>query len=257
MSDVLPVARPDDAEKGLTPVALARYVEGARDWLKQEHDIAQLEQAKTELDAVSVLVRSHDDLTAQYAALEEVRVRLERRLGEVLRSQKRNTGARKPRSPGAHRARAEPPGPESKPLKDQPISRGRAARAKALASVPDEDFEAALQRGLEEGKLSGAQILRDTAVPGSPLVARVWVSLSPETAQKARLAADDAGYSLTEWIRGLVEREVEQARPKRATTAVPAAIKKAAGSEKCTHPPHNRSKGICMRCGEKITSKGS
>lgn len=84
----------------------------------------------------------------------EIRIRAERRLGEMLKWQEEHGGLNKgtrglgrPKIGGAH---GEPPKQDTPPLADMGISKKLSARSQAIAAIPEAEFEATLAEHREE-----------------------------------------------------------------------------------------------------------
>jgi len=84
----------------------------------------------------------------------EIRIRGERRLGEMLASQEKSKGALK-RGPVVKKMNHGNP-----TLKDLGVTKAESSRAQKLASMPEEEFEEVIATAKDDGKLSTHRVLK-------------------------------------------------------------------------------------------------
>lgn len=164
MTDLLPV-EPDSLAIEADPVGYMLVVlNRAKSWLQEAQSIDSVREAKAIAVGYESVIREKEMAAdAQLAATEIVR-RCERRIGELVRIGQEAGEIRKAGEHDIIRNQYV----ESAPLLDESRSSpsdfygGSSERtgANVLASVPDEQFEHALDEGRDEGNLSRANIVR-------------------------------------------------------------------------------------------------
>lgn len=127
--------------RGLTQQQIARQLGVPRrtvaDWLGQFGTAAEMATpAEPLLDQAAL-----DEAAAAERHACEIRLRAERRAGQLLRETEKARGAREP---GTDRGATPSTDTRASTLRDFGISKGQSSRWQQLAAVPEGDFEAAL-----------------------------------------------------------------------------------------------------------------
>ena len=117
---------------------LARY-EAARRALASARTLAQINPIRFEAAALREYARQAKDKELEVHAV-ELRIRAERRVGEVMRQQKETVGLAKPPGSNQHRGKSSPDALPT--LAEAGIDKDLAKRARKLAAIPSETFEA-------------------------------------------------------------------------------------------------------------------
>ncbi len=137
---------------------LIKY-EAARQALIEAKSIDEVKQIKDKSEALRHYAKQSKDIDmANWAA--EIRIRAERRMGEMLREQDKNKGgtAEKESYP-SHDASSRTP-----TLKEVGITHSESSRAQKIASVPEDEFEAVIAEHKEKSiELTSATVRRLTA----------------------------------------------------------------------------------------------
>lgn len=190
----------------------------------------------------------------------EIRIRAERRLGELMKLQREtvgvNTGARGTGS-NQHEVRViEKPAPPT--LAQAGIDKNQADRARKLAAVPEDEFEAALVEKREvqqrEGERVTARLLKRGAramreqeeapsdADSGQTLDEIIAEIQRENEQlHAQLKAMEADDTKAELRKALLQRD-------HAVRQQSEAMDKAAASQK----REKRSKHLLMRCGRAV-----
>lgn len=138
---------------------LVRY-EQARTALAECHRVDEVKDIRDKAEAMAAYARqAKDSELIQYAT--EIKVRAERRCGELLRMTEKNTGAR---GTGANQHRSVPSHDASAPptLESMGISHSESSRYQQLADMPDNHFETAVATAkATAGEVTTAFMLRE------------------------------------------------------------------------------------------------
>lgn len=245
---------------GLSPAMLVAWVDDARDWLTDDATLADLEQLEREVIAFGVLVRRRDEYAQGVIDLETLRVEVTRKIGLAMKPLPKNPGSRKSRSAGgSDSTRQEDPPPT---LAESGISKHAADDARKLAAIPDGDFEEAVEKGRANGHVTIAQVIRDASPEPDPdklanlkprhriveghFIGMEWDLGLETTIKKANVKAHEAGQTLGDWLRQLVDEAVKQSNPRSVATKT-----RHPQNDECdgkNHPPSRVSKGLCSVC---------
>jgi hypothetical protein len=135
-------------------VQLIRY-EAARTALAAAHSVDEVKDIRDKAEAMAAYARqAKDSELIQYAT--EIKVRAERRCGEMLRTTEKNTGARMNGSVVERCDHRETP-----TLADMGLSKDESSRYQQLAAMPDEHFETAVATAkATAGEVTTAHMLR-------------------------------------------------------------------------------------------------
>lgn len=134
---------------------LIKY-EQARQALAECHRVDEVKDIRDKAEAMAAYARqAKDQDLIQYAT--EIKVRAERRCGELLRSTEKNKGARGIGTSAVERSDRTPP-----TLSDMGLTRDESSRYQQLASMPDEHFETAVATAkATAGQVTTAFMLRE------------------------------------------------------------------------------------------------
>lgn len=136
---------------------LIRY-EAARTALAEAHRVDEVKDIRDKAEALAAYARQAKDADLiQYAT--EIKVRAERRCGELLARTEKNTGAR-----GAGPIAVERYDRDTPTLADMGLSKDESSRYQQLAAMPDEHFETAVATAkATAGEVTSAFMLREAA----------------------------------------------------------------------------------------------
>lgn len=136
---------------------LTKY-DAARSALSEAHRVDEVKDIRDKAIALAAYARQAKD-TAMVEWVTEIKVRAERRLGEMLREQKATVGMAPAGRPKI--------GSDEEPISSVPtlaqvgIDKKLSSRAQALAAMPEEHFETAIATAKEHaGQVSTAHMLR-------------------------------------------------------------------------------------------------
>lgn len=137
--------------------ALIRY-EAARTALAEAHRVDEVKDIRDKAEAMAAYARQAKDTELiQYAT--EIKVRAERRCGELLARTEKNTGARGIGTSAIERSDSTPP-----TLSDMGLTRDESSRYQSLASMSPEHFETAVATAkATAGEVTTAFMLREAA----------------------------------------------------------------------------------------------
>lgn len=137
---------------------LIRY-EQARHALAEAHRVDEVKDIRDKAEAMAAYARqAKDTQLVQYAT--EIKVRAERKAGEMLAKVEKNPGTRGQLS-GNRMVR---PPADAPTLSDMGITRDQSSRWQQVASIPDEHFEAAVEMAKNSaGEVTTAFMLREAA----------------------------------------------------------------------------------------------
>jgi hypothetical protein len=135
--------------------ALVRY-EAARTALAEAHRVDEVKDIRDKAEAMAAYARqAKDSELIQYAT--EIKVRAERRCGELLSVTEKNTGARGIGTSAVERSDCTPP-----TLADMGLTRDESSRYQSLASMSSEHFETAVATAkATAGEVTTAFMLRE------------------------------------------------------------------------------------------------
>ena len=128
---------------------LVKY-EAARQALSEAKAIDEVKDIRDKAEAMRLYAKQAKDFDmANWAA--EIRIRAERKLGEMLKAQRESGGMAKPTGSNQYQDRSHD---ETDPprLVDMGITKSMSSRAQAIAAVPEEDFERAIADHKEQQK---------------------------------------------------------------------------------------------------------
>lgn len=144
---------------------LVRY-EQARTALAECHKVDEVKDIRDKAEAMAAYARQAKDQELILWAT-EIKVRAERRTGELLRSMDKNTGVRLSGSIAGHErgsASRMSHDETTETLAEIGISRNQSSRWQALAAMPEEHFETAVATAKESaGQVTTAFMLREAA----------------------------------------------------------------------------------------------
>ncbi len=133
-----------------TPGELTRY-EAAKRAIAEAKAVDEVKSIHDKATAIRAYAKQVNDKQMEIDAV-EIRIRAERRLGEMLQQQKETVGlapAGRPRKIGAD---AEPISDKVPTLAEVGIDKKLSARSQAIAAIPEEDFETALSEHRDNQK---------------------------------------------------------------------------------------------------------
>jgi hypothetical protein len=128
----------------------------ARQWLVSAGSIEEVNELRARAEAVRVYTRQAELGREAENAAAEIRLRAERRVGELLKEMPRNVGGR-PREAGRKTRRDD----RQVSLGELGVSRDESSTFQRLAAIPEDDFESRLASAKGSGRVSRAAMLRD------------------------------------------------------------------------------------------------
>ena len=138
-TNVDPVATPTPAALIPAPPALIRYDAACRA-VAVARTVDDVQEIAAHAEAIRAYARQAKNRQLELDAA-EIRIRAERRLGELMAAQRASVGTARPPGANQHQDRVAPK-PEAPPtLAEAGIDKNLAHRARALAAVPEEQFE--------------------------------------------------------------------------------------------------------------------
>ncbi len=161
-----------------------------------------VDEVKTWADkaaAMQAYGRMAKDKTLEVDAA-EIRIRAERRMGEMLAESELQKGGR----PAEKTGRDERPVSKTPTLAEVGISKDLSSRAQKLAAVPEAEFEAELAAKRERDQKEGARVTARLEKAGEREMAKAKKQRQPEPANDA-----DTGQSIDELI-AEIQKENEQ-----------------------------------------------
>ena len=138
------------APDGATFVLIA--LDRARQWLVTAGSIEEVNELRARAEAVRVYTRQAELGKEAENAAAEIRLRAERRVGELLREMPRNVGGRPTETCRDDRQVS---------LGQLGVSRDESSAFQRMAAIPENDFEGRLTTAKQNGRLSRAAVLRD------------------------------------------------------------------------------------------------
>lgn len=136
--------------------ALARY-DRARRALAEAHSVDEVKSIRSKAVAIQAYARQAGDYGMQNMAA-EIRLRAERRAGELLREMEKNPGGQ----PAHKGPTGLPKAPVGRPtLKELRISKKQSSTWQSLAAAPEGEFTCAIACVKNRGELTTAAVLRD------------------------------------------------------------------------------------------------
>jgi hypothetical protein len=124
----------------------------ARQWLVSAGSIEEVNELRARAEAVRVYTRQAELGKEAENAAAEIRLRAERRVGELLKEMPRNVGGR-PTETGPHER------PVS--LGQLGVSKNESSAFQRMAAMPEDEFEGRLTAARHNGRVSRAAVLRD------------------------------------------------------------------------------------------------
>jgi hypothetical protein len=150
--------------------ALTRY-NAARTALAEAHAVDEVKDIRDKAEAMAAYARQAHD-TEMIAWVTEIKVRAERRAGELLAELPKSAGTKGQlhgKSSGGHIV--VPPEESAKTLADLGISKNESSRWQKLAAVPEDKFEQAVSAAKEiAGEVTTAAMLRASKESQPPKV---------------------------------------------------------------------------------------
>jgi hypothetical protein len=138
------------ATGGRSVTQLVKY-EKARQALAEAHRVDEVKDIRDKHAAMQLYAQQSKDTQMMHMAA-EIKIRAERRLGEMIREQKETVGLAdggehggNPRDPGSHSE----PGSKKPTLAEAGISKKLSSHAQKLAAMPEEHFETAIATARE------------------------------------------------------------------------------------------------------------
>lgn len=167
---------------------LMRY-EAARTALAEAHRVDEVKDIRDKAEAMAAYARqARDTALVQYAT--EIKVRAERRCGELLRDSERNGGAK-----GVGPIAVERYDTNQPTLADLGITRDQSSRYQKLAAMPEEHFEAAVATAKENvGEVTTAFMLRQ--IPKRRAASRPQKGARADAMRKELAEAAERGVSM-------------------------------------------------------------
>lgn len=137
-------------------VALVKY-EAARSALAAAHRVDEVKDIRDKAEAMAAYARQSKDLNMiQWAT--EIKVRAERRCGELLARTKKNTGAR---GAGSNQHEVRSHDTTAPTLAQVGLTKDESSRYQQLAAMPEQHFEAAVETAKATvGAVTSAHMLR-------------------------------------------------------------------------------------------------
>jgi hypothetical protein len=182
---------------------LVRY-EAARLALAQAHDVDEVKDIRDKAEAMAAYARqAKDSELIEYAT--EIKVRAERRCGELLKATEKNTGAR---GVGSNQHQVLSHDATAPTLEDMGLTRSESSRYQQLADMPEEHFETAVATAkATAGQVTTAFMLRE-AKKDKPAKAKAGKPKKTKASKKQREAIEAASVNgvsiLCTYIRGVV-----------------------------------------------------
>lgn len=139
--------------------AVVHMLEQGRAWLVEAQTVREVKELSARAEAIRTYTRQADLGREAEDAACELRIRAERRIGQLLQQQEKAPAGRPPKEIG----REARPIPRPPTLAEMGITKDRAAQAQALAKAPDETFDRAIgeaKAGAARQGISKAAVLR-------------------------------------------------------------------------------------------------
>lgn len=130
------------AEQPEPGAAVVHMLEQGRAWLVEAQTVREVKELSARAEAIRTYTRQADLGREAEDAACELRIRAERRIGQLLQRQEKPVGGRPAKTGRASRPVSEPHTPT---LAEMGITKDRAAQAQALANAPDETFDRAIE----------------------------------------------------------------------------------------------------------------
>lgn len=170
--------------------ALTKY-NAARSALAEAHAVDEVKDIRDKAEAMAAYARQAHD-TEMIAWVTEIKVRAERRAGELLAEMPKSAGTKgqlQGKSSGGHIV--VPPEESAKTLSDMGITKNESSRWQKLAAVPTDKFEQAVSAAKEiAGEVTTAAMLR-VAKMTQPTKAVIQApAIEPEPDPESNLLAD-------------------------------------------------------------------
>ncbi|MDX9707332.1 MAG: hypothetical protein RBT86_07115 [Azospira sp.] len=184
---------------------LVKY-DAARLALAEALAVDEVQKIRNQAEAMRVYARQAEDKSLEVDAA-EIRLRAERRLGELIAAQKAtvglNQGARVAGAkPGANDGSSAVVAHDRRPtLAEAGISKDLSSRAQKIAAVPDDEFEAAVDDWRADVSAAGAKVRTRLEEAGARATKKR--KAEPEPAPRDEL--EDAVAALTEENNRLLE----------------------------------------------------
>lgn len=153
-----------------TPERQAALVAQAREWLAEARDIPHIEHLRAQAATLETYAKTVKASAEAITAATEIRLRAERRIGELLREEPKHAGGR----PAETGQRLRPVSPEPERLADKGLTKTESSSYQRLAAVPAEQFEEAIDNGRKQGLLSRSAVLRSVQAEAPAPPPAVW-----------------------------------------------------------------------------------
>lgn len=178
---------------------LIRY-EQARTALAEAHRVDEVKDIRDKAEAMAAYARqAKDSELIQYAT--EIKVRAERRCGELLATTEKNRGAQGIGKSAVERSDSTPP-----TLSEMGLTRDESSRYQQLAAMPAEHFETAVATAkATAGEVTTAFMLRQAKTHKAPPL-----KTAKAEQQRDQLRATQAASQLVVYIRALTKALDEQ-----------------------------------------------
>ena len=166
--------------------ALVRY-EAARAALQAAHDVDEVKDIRDKHQAVAAYARQAQD-NAMVLWASEIKVRAERRAGEMLAERKANGSRATPA--GNVNPRTKVSSSTTPTLDDLGITRDQSSKWQKVAAIPDEKFEKVVEEMKDAGLITTAAVLR-TATKPKKVKAKAAEKAPQKEKEKPKPVADD------------------------------------------------------------------
>lgn len=150
-----------------TPERQGILVAQAREWLAEARDITNVDQLRASAATLETYAKTIKASAEAITAATEIRLRAERRIGELLAEEPKARAGRPMKS-------VEDTDRFSPTLADKGLTKTESSTYQRLAAVPVEDFEEAIDDGRKDGSLSRSGVLRKVQAEAPPSPPEVW-----------------------------------------------------------------------------------
>lgn len=143
----------------------------AREWLTEARDLTDVDSLRAKAATMETYARTVKASAQAITAATEIRLRAERRMGELLREEPKHPGGRPAKTP-SHLTEVSTTPPT---LAERGVSEYEAKSYQRLAAVPEPEFEEAIEDGKADGSLSRSRVLKAVGAERPPGPDASWL----------------------------------------------------------------------------------